>query len=225
MKLTDRQDNILSLTVLIVEILIFSIMFWTVADGIAPGLDSGHPPEYLESTCVACAALLAVIPVLRLTGIVKMPWWFNFLLIADVYIYSISLCLGMYLDVPWWGFFGHVLSTMSVGAVVFLALCIIEKKTPDRITFGSNAGLHCFTLMISLAFGGIWEVMEGYIDIVAGQSYMSYGVFDSLDDLRADLVGSVIMVILAEFILRNKTPKDVADSTMIRNPFKKHKRE
>lgn len=224
MNLNEHQDRILSAAVLAIELLIFAIMIWTVEAGIAPGLNSGHPSEYLVSTCVACAVLLAVIPILRLLNIVKMPWWFNFILIADVYIYSISLCLGMYLDVSWWGFFGHVLSTMSVGAVVFLALCIIEKKTSDRITFGSNAGIHCFTLMISLAFGGIWEVMEGYIDIVAGQSYMSYGVFDSLDDLRADLVGSVIMVIIAEFILRNKTPEDIADSTYIRNPLSKHKK-
>lgn len=213
----DRRDVFLSITVLLAEILIFSVMILTIIMGIAPGLDY-HPSEYLIATCVACALLLAVIPLLRITDIVKMPWWFNLLLILDVYIYSISLCLGMYMSVYWWGFFGHVLSTMSVGAVVFLALCIIEKNSPSRITFGSNAGIHCFTLMISLAFGGIWEVMEGYIDIVAGQAYMSYGVFDSLDDLRADLVGSILMVILAEYLLRRKTPEEIAGDTLVHRP-------
>lgn len=215
--LTEHQDKVLSLLVLVVEIAVFSGMALTVSQGIAPGLDY-HPSEYLIATCVACALLLAVIPVLRITNLVKMPWWFNMLLILDVYIYSISLCLGMYMSVYWWGFFGHVLSTMSVGAVVFLALCIIEKHSPSRITFGSNAGIHCFTLMISLAFGGIWEVMEGYVDIVAGQAYMSYGVFDSLDDLRADLVGSILMVILAEYLLKLKTPEEIAGDTLVHSP-------
>ena len=212
-----HRDKILSLAVLIGEVAIFCIMILTIVWDIAPGLDY-HPSEYLISTCIACAALLAVIPVLRLANVVKMPWWFNMLLILDVYVYSISLCLGMYMSVYWWGFVGHVLSTMSVGAIVFLALCIIEKHSPAHITFGSNAGIHCFTLMISLAFGGIWEVMEGYIDIVAGQAYMSYGVFDSLDDLRADLVGSVLMVILAEYLLRSKTPEEIAGDTLVHTP-------
>ncbi len=212
-----HRDKILSIVVLVAELAIFCVMILTVVWDIAPGLDY-HPSEYLIATCIACALLLAVIPVLRLTGLVRMPWWFNMLLILDVYVYSISLCLGMYMSVYWWGFFGHVLSTMSVGGVVFLSLCIIEKYSPSHITLGSNAGIHCFTLMISLAFGGIWEVMEGYIDIVAGQAYMSYGVFDSLDDLRADLVGSVLMVILAEYLLRKKSPEEIAGDTLVKTP-------
>ena len=75
--------------------------------------------------------------------------------------------------------------------------------------------------MISLAFGGIWEVMEGYVDVLVGQSVMVYGDFDTLDDLRADLVGSVIMVILATFIMKGSTAIDVADTTVFRNPRKK----
>ena len=212
-----HRDRILSLVVLAMEWIIFAIMILTLVWDIAPGLDY-HPIEYLISSCVACTLLLTVIPVLRLANVVKMPWWFNMLLILDVYIYIISLCLGMYMSVSWWGFFGHVLSSMSVGGVVFLALCIIEKHSPAHITFGSNAGIHCFTLMISLAFGGIWEVMEGYVDIIAGQAYMSYGVLDTLDDLRADLVGSVLMVILAEYLLRDKTPEEIAGNTLVRTP-------
>ncbi len=220
--MTEEGDRKFTIAVWIIEEIIFAIMFWTVAADIARGL-RWHPAWYLEATCIAFALISCVIPVLRLVGAVKMPWWFNFLLMADVYIYTISLCLGFYMDpdIPWWGFFGHVLSSMSVGAIVFLALCLIEKHSPAHVTLGSNAAIHCYTLMISLAFGGIWEVMEGYVDVLVGQSVMVYGDFDTLDDLRADLVGSVIMVILATFIMKGRTAIDVANTTVFRNPRKK----
>ena len=104
---------------------------------------------------------------------------------------------------------------------MFLALCIIQKYQPKRLTLGSDAAIHCYTLMISLAWGGIWEIMEGYIDMVTGTNYMTYGVFDTLDDLRADLVGSVIMVVIAGLMLRKRTPIDIADSTVFHRPSKK----
>ena len=165
--MTEEGDRKFTIAVWIIEEIIFAIMFWTVAADIARGL-RWHPAWYLEATCIAFALISCVIPVLRLVDAVKMPWWFNFLLMADVYVYTISLCLGFYMDpdIPWWGFFGHVLSSMSVGAIVFLALCLIEKHSPAHVTLGSNAAIHCYTLMISLAFGGIWEVMEGYVDVL-----------------------------------------------------------
>jgi hypothetical protein len=224
--LPEKKDKQLAIAVWLIVFIIIAITFWTVVDGTARGLKVGeepHPPEYLEASCIACFLVISVIPILRLTGIAKMPWWFSFLLIIDVMIYIESLCYGLYKDpdVPWWGFFGHVLSSMSVGGVVFLALCIIQKYQPKRLTLGSEAAIHCYTLMISLAWGGIWEIMEGYIDMVTGSSYMSYGVFDTLDDLRADLVGSVLMVVIAGIMLRNRTVLDIADSTQFKRPRKK----
>ncbi len=222
MQMTEKGDRRFTVAVWVIEEAIFAVMFLTVACGIARGL-RWHPAWYLEATCIAFALISCVIPVLRLLNAVKMPWWFNFLLIADVYIYTISLCLGFYMDpeIPWWGFFGHVLSSMSVGGIVFLALCLVEKHSPAGVTLGSAAAIHCYTLMISLAFGGIWEVMEGYVDVILGQSVMVYGDFDTLDDLRADLLGSVIMVALAAFMMRGRTACDVADTTVFRNPFAK----
>ncbi len=222
MKFGDEGDRKAAVAFWAVEVAIFAAMFAAVAGGVAPGLE-WHPTWYLEATCVMCALLLSVIPALRLAGAVKMPWWLNILLAADVYVYSVSLLLGYYMNpdtMGWWGFFGHVLSSMSVGAVVFLALCLVEKYSPPHVTLGSNAAIHCYTLMISLAFGGIWEVMEGYVDVIAGDSIMVYGNFDTLDDLRADLLGSAIMVFIAGLMMRGRTAADIAGTTYMRNPLK-----
>lgn len=188
----------------------------TVFMGIAPGLGPDkHPPEYLVASNVAILALISVLPALRLTGTVRMPWWFNFLVIFDVYLYIISLTCGFYMEpkMEWWGFFGHTCSSLTVGGICFLALCLVTKHSKGLVSFGNKLGLLVVLFMVTVSFGGIWEVMEGYIDIVAGQAYMSYGVFDSLQDIQADTLGAFIMVLIAAFVLRGRTPEDVAATT------------
>ncbi len=188
----------------------------SVVTGITPGIGPDrHPPEYLIISNVAIFCLISVIPVLRLSGLVKMPWWFNFILIGDVYFYSVSLTLGFYLDpgIPWWGFLGHICSSIAVSSLVFLALCLVAAHSHGKISFGNDFGLLFITFMFSVALGGIWEVMEGYIDIVTGESYMSYGVLDSLGDLRADCIGALIVCFGAALLLRRQTVEDIASRT------------
>lgn len=206
----------------------FTVAFWmgmlvvtliciaTVLMGIAPGLAPGkHPPEYLFVSNVAIFLLISVVPVLRLMGIVRMPWWFNFLLAFDVYLYVVSLTCGFYMEdsMSWWGFFGHTCSSMSVSAICFLALCLIIKHSPVDVSYGGTAGFLFVLFLISVSFGGIWEVMEGYVDIVTGTAYMSYGVFDSLQDLQADALGAALMCTIAGILLRGRTPQEIASST------------
>jgi len=209
-------DRRFTIAVWVVMALISVVCIISAVTGITPGVAPGrHPPEYLVVSNVAIFLLISVIPVLRLTGVVKMPWWFNFILIGDVYLYSVSLTLGFYLDpgLPWWGSFGHACSSIAVSSLVFLALCLVAAHSKGKIQYGNDFGLLFITFMFSLALGGIWEVMEGYIDIVTGESYMSYGVLDSLGDLRADFAGALAVCIGAAFLLRRQTIYDIAART------------
>ena len=226
-QMTEREDRNATILLQVFIIAMYVVMSACVLADVMPGTRYGHPPEYLLSTYVATSLLISVIPILRLTGVVRMPWWFNLLLVFDLYFYSISLSLGFYMndDIAWWGFLGHVMSAICIGAIVFLALCVIEKQSPVRVTLGSRAGVILITMLITISFGGIWEVMEGYVDIIVGQAYMSYGVFDSLDDLRADVLGAIFMAIIAAFIMRKKSAADVASNTVVRNPFKGRKKD
>jgi len=193
-----------------------AICIYTVLADIAPGLGpEKHPSEYLLISNIAIFLLISVIPVLRLVGVVRMPWWFNFVLTFDVYLYVVSLTCGFYKEpsMEWWGFLGHTCSSLSVGAICFLALCLIAKHSPADLRYGKLPGLLLLLFVISLSFGGIWEVMEGYVDIITGTAYMSYGVFDSLQDLEADALGSLIMVAIAAFLLKDRTPEEVAAGT------------
>ena len=190
----------------------------TVLMDIAPGLGPDkHPPEYLFISNIAIFLLISVIPVLRLLGIVRMPWWFNLLLAFDVYLYVVSLTCGFYKEdsLPWWGFLGHTCSSMSISALSFLALSIVITRSPVDVRYGHTLGFLVILYFVSVAFGGIWEVMEGYVDIVAGTEYMSYGVFDSVQDMVADSLGALIMCVIAGYLLRTRTPADIASSTEI----------
>lgn len=194
-------------------------MIALVLTGAAPGLGPDrHPPEYLIVSNIAIFLLISVVPVLRLTGIVRMPWWFNFILFFDVYLYIISLTMGFYMDpgMPWWGGFGHLCSSVAVGGICFLALCLVKKHSPVRVGYGSTAGFIVILFFTTVTFGGIWEVLEGYVDLLTGTAYMSYGVVDSLGDLQADTLGAVVICIIAAVILRNRTVDDVADSVKLK---------
>lgn len=220
MSFRDMDDRTLTVAVWILCGAITAVDLIAVLTGVAPGLGPDrHPPEYLVASNVAIFLLISVVPALRLCGIVRMPWWFNFLLIFDVYMYVVSLTCGMYIDPStgtWWGFIGHMCSSVSVSAICFLALCIVVRHASVNVTYGSTSGLLLFLFFITVAFGGIWEVMEGFVDMITGTAYMSYGVLDSLQDMQADTIGAFVMCAIAAFLLRDSTPEEIADSTEIR---------
>jgi len=207
----------------------FTIIIWLImavislagaaasVSGIAPGVSGGyHSSGYLLVSNIAIFLLISVIPVLRLARLAVMPWWFNFILIFDVYFYVISLTCGLYKDpqVPWWGFLGHTCSSMAVGGICFLAMCLVTSSS-HNVRFGGSAGLVFMLFFADVSFGGIWEVMESYIDIVSGQALMSYGILDSLQDLQADVLGALVLCIIASIILRYRTPEEIASGTRL----------
>jgi len=213
-----KRASLLGLLIIVASFVSFILM---VKMGIAPGLEAGHPSEYLVATFIAVGILMSTLPIMWYFGIVRMPLWFTALLIADMYYYAISMFFGMYLRYIWWGDIGHVASSLCVTAIAFLALCILQSNSPKHVTLGSKAGVLFLVLMIGISLGGIWEVMEGYVDIMTGTPYMSYGIWDNLMDLRADTAGAIIMTALGYFLLRKYTVEEISKTTRIKISHKK----
>ena len=184
--------------------------FAYVTSGNAQGLAAGHPMEYLQATCLLWAIVMLFIPALRLLRIISLPYWFIALLYADMYMYVMSLCQGFYFDLPWWANFTHVISSMVVTAIVFLALCIMEKHSPPHNTLGTRGGITAVLLIVGLSFGAVWEMMEGFTDIITQVDYMTYGSVHTLGNLFADTVGTVIMTAIAWVILGRQSAKETA---------------
>ena len=188
-----------------------SFMFISVFSflGVAPGIEAGHPPIYLIATCIAWAIVSVFLPALRLLRLVSLPSAFLFVVYANMYFYVLSLNVGLYLNVSWWGDMGHVISSTIVTMIVFLALCIMEVHSPAHVTFGRRGGMAAMLFFVALSFGGIWEMMEGFADFAGGGSYMVYGASDTMGDLTADLIGVIIVTACAYWYLGRRAPADI----------------
>ncbi len=186
-----------------------------VSLGLAPGLDAGHPEEYLLATCLAWALISLVIPILRLTRLVSLPPILVFVIYANIYFYVLCLCCGLYLNVSWCGDLGHVISSIIVTCIVFVAFCLVEVHSPEHVTFGSRGGMAAMTFLVALSFGGVWEMIEGFTDTVSGNAYMVYGATDTMGDLTADLLGVCIVTLFAYTYLGKHNASDIASDIRI----------
>ncbi len=183
--------------------------------GVAPGIEAGHEPIYLESTCLAWAIVSVFLPILRLIRLVAVPTMFLVVVYANMYFYVISLNAGLYLNVSWWGDMGHVISSVIVSTIVFIALCAMEVHSPPHVTFGSRIGMVSMVFLVAMSFGGIWEMLEGFADFAGGDSYMVYGATDTMGDLAADTLGALAVAVGAYLYLGRRRPSDVVASLRI----------
>jgi len=195
-------------------------IYLAVSAGFFPGVEAGHPVEYLQSTCLMWAGLMVLPPLLRLLRIVALPMWLLFLSCVVMYLYVLSLCMGFYFNVSWWGYFTHIIVSTIVAGFVFLALCVIETKTPKYMTFGSKKGMIVILFIIAMSFGAIWEMLEAIVDLIARENLMVYEIVDTLGDLIADVVGVSVMSVTAWFVLGRYSTADVASQVRIRRKGK-----
>ena len=216
MNADERKERRIAWIMLIVCPLSMMAVFAMVTAGYARGLE-WHPTEYLQATCILWALVMTLLPILRLARIISLPFLFVALLYANMYMYVLSLCYGMYMDpaIPWWGDLTHVISGLVVASIVFMALCLMESHSPPHVTFGSRGGLAATVFVVGCAFGVIWEIMEGFTDIIAGFDYMVYGGSDTLYDMMADMFGAAIMAAAAWMILGRYSAKEIASTFRI----------
>lgn len=211
----DASERRIALITLIACPLSFMFISVFVFLDMMPGIDAGHPPEYLIATCIAWALVSMILPALRLLRLISLPWMFNLVVYANMYFYVISLNLGLYLNVSWWGDMGHMISSTIVSMIVFVAFCIMECNSPQHVTFGDRRGFVVMMALAALSFGGVWEMMEGFVDFAGGTSYMVYSASDTMGDLTADLIGVCIVSICAYIYLGSHSPSDISDTVRI----------
>lgn len=206
----DRKERRIAWAMLILCPLSLLLVCALVTMGYGRGLIY-HRAEYLQITCIAWAAIMTVLPILRLTRLITLPYWFTALLYSNMYMFALSLCYGLYLDPDtyWWANFTHVISSMVVAAIVFMALCLMESRSPPHVTLGGRGGITAMVFVISCAFGAIWEVIEGFTDIISKFDYMSYGAVHTLWNLVADTIGAAIMAAIVFVILSGRSAEQV----------------
>jgi hypothetical protein len=215
LNINEKKERRIAWAMLILCPLSMVAMLAYVSAGTSPGQASGHPMVYLQLTCILWGIIMAILPMFRILRLVALPLWFAVMVYADMYMYVISLCLGMYMDHYWWANFTHVVSTMVVTAIVFMALCKMSSRSPPHVSFGSNGGIIVIMFFLGAAFGAIWEFMEGLTDLLSGYDYMIYGAIDNIGNLAADIVGVFLMIPVALFLLRRYGASEIASTFRI----------
>ena len=210
MNADDVKERRIAWAMLILCPLSMLLMFAYVTLGYARGLAAGHPMDYLQTTCILWAAVMTVLPILRLARLVALPHWFAALLYADMYLFVVTLCQGLYFDVFWWADLTHVISSMVVTSIAFMTLCLMHARSPSHVSFGSRGGIVAMLILIGCSFGAVWEIMEGLTGILTGVDYMSYGALHTMGNLTADTIGIVFMATLAWVMLGRRDAEAIA---------------
>ena len=105
--------------------------------------------------------------------------------------------INIYSFVPWWDHLTHTLSSSIVAAVGYTTARAFDEhsemvRLPPQFTFA-------FILVVTLAFGVFWEVVEFAIGEIAaltgGAVLTQYGLRDTMLDLVFDTVGAVVVAV------------------------------
>ena len=145
--------------------------------------------DYVAGTQGVSMIVVAILPILRITGRFRAPYWFLFLITGCLYLHAASLYLGFYQDLWYWSVVAHAVAGVVVSMIVFTGLAVIQ-------TYSRAVNLGVYPLMfmsfiITVGFGCAWELMEWGVDRLAGVPWMSYSIFDTTDDLVADVVEAI----------------------------------
>jgi len=104
--------------------------------------------------------------------------------------------LGPYQNIWWWDHLTHALSSSLVAGAGYAFARAVDEHTPD--VHLTPAFTFVFILMVVLAFGVFWEVIEFVVSGVAaalgtGSVVTQYGIGDTMLDLVFDTVGGLIV--------------------------------
>jgi hypothetical protein len=105
---------------------------------------------------------------------------------------------NFYSSLSWWDEVTHTLSSSIVAAAGYTTARAVDEhsdavRLPPRFTFA-------FILVVTLAFGVFWEVIEFVVAEVAARSgagavLTQYGLADTMLDLVFDTVGAVVVAV------------------------------
>lgn len=121
-----------------------------------------------------------------------------------VFLHTLGMA-GPYHTVWWWDNMTHAMSAALVAGVGYATVSALDEHRPDLVLPGPF--LAVFILMLTLAFGVLWEVLEFTGREIAFALHLDpvlvqYGIRDTLLDLVFDAVGAVVVAAFGSRHLR-----------------------
>lgn len=120
-------------------------------------------------------------------------------LTAAVLLHAVGM-LGLYDDVWWWDHLTHTLSATVVAAAGYAGARALDRHSPALAL--PREFMAAFVLLLTLALGVAWEVLEfaarGLADALGMEPVLvQYGLEDTVMDLVFDAVGALLVAAFA----------------------------
>ena len=203
---TERQRRFdIALAIILPGILLAFAIF-----SFAGYSDANFATSYVGYTQIVSMIIVTILPVLRITGKFRAPYWFVFMVTGCLYVHALSLYFCFYQDYSWWSVCAHTIAGVVVSMIVFTGLAVIQTYTR-----AVNLGVYPLMFMsfiITIGFGTAWELMEWGVDRLAGLQWMSYSIFDTTDDLVADIIGCGITNLGLLYMVKTRKMEDIVEA-------------
>ncbi|PIN74768.1 hypothetical protein COV18_06120 [Candidatus Woesearchaeota archaeon CG10_big_fil_rev_8_21_14_0_10_37_12] len=123
-------------------------------------------------------------------------------LLMVLFVYA-GLFLGeihsYYIFFWWWDILLHSISGVGLGFIGFLIMFILYHENKIE---ASPFVIALFSFCFAIALGSLWEIAEFSIDVSFGTNLQKSGLFDTMGDLVADVIGALIIAIAGFFYIK-----------------------
>ena len=144
---------------------------------------------YLQAITGLVAIIISFIPAMvKRNYRVRLPWAFELVLIAALYLHMSGLVFGWYSKYAWWDVMTHMLGSAVVAVLGFLIVFALYRAGKIHVTIGM---MSVFTFFFAVAIGGLWEITEFGAD-----TFFHTHNQPSLQDTDFDLINDAFAAIL-----------------------------
>ncbi|HOI13681.1 MAG TPA: hypothetical protein PLG75_07470 [Methanoculleus sp.] len=155
--------------------------------------------EYFLALSAGVAFLLTIAPSLMTRNLrLCLPWEVNLLVTVSLYLHLMGHVGEYYiLFAPYYDKLTHLISSITVAAIVFFLAILAEYQGDVRLT---RQAIVMFILVSTLAAGAVWEIYEFVVDQIFDMG-LQHGNADTMMDLIMDLIGAAIVAAFAAIAL------------------------
>lgn len=133
---------------------------------------------------------------------IVLPVELNFWIVLALFIHIVGSFSGFYDNLPGWDHLTHAMSASLIAALGFIVVVSIDKYA-DSI-YLPQAFLAFLIVMLTMAVGVIWELMEFIVDMATG-SHLQYSLHDTMRDLLFDTIGGLLVASGGAYYLSHTT--------------------
>ena len=181
-------------------------MLAVVVAGVATG-------NYTWVPAAVISLLVTMIPAALRRGLnLVLPPELNFWIVLALFLHVVGGFSNFYNDVPGWDHLTHLMSASLIGAIGFVLVVTVDRYV--KSIFLPPRFLALFIVLLTMAVGVIWEIMEFANDSLL-HTHLQYGLEDTMRDLFFDGVAGFVVAFIGARYLHAMTAEHFVDAMKI----------